>query len=294
MNFAGRIAVARARNIKPAFFDNDDLADNDPLGRLLFIGLWTISDFRGNIEWRSRRIKKQLLAYDDCDITQLAINLDKSGFIRFYSDGDNMYLNINNFNKHQNPHKNERDKGSEIPAFTNEMRQAVDLNTLTINLDKSGLKRNSSTSNPAESLIPYPDSPIPYPDSPILNPESFILPAVVITSNKSDNVIEIFNHWVFVMKKNASAKLTPKRDKNIKARLKDGYTVDQILLAIDGCSTDAFSMGANNNSTPYNDIELICRTGEKLESFIDKTSQTEIFDKVTQSNINNLQGGFLK
>ena len=30
-----------ARNIKPAFFDNDELAENDPLGRLLFIGLWT-------------------------------------------------------------------------------------------------------------------------------------------------------------------------------------------------------------------------------------------------------------
>lgn len=150
--------MARARNIKPSFFDNDELADVAPLGRLLFIGLWTLADFRGNLEWRDRRIKKQLLAYDDCDISELAINLDKSGFIRFYSDGDKTYLNVSNFTKHQNPHKNERDKGSEIPEITNDMRQAIDLNTLTINRDLSGLKRNSSTSNPADSLVLIPDS----------------------------------------------------------------------------------------------------------------------------------------
>ncbi|MBL4622887.1 MAG: hypothetical protein JKY89_10855 [Immundisolibacteraceae bacterium] len=150
--------MARSRNIKPAFFDNDDLADVEPLGRLLFIGLWTLADFRGNLEWRERRIKKQLLAYDDCDVSKLAINLDKSGFIRFYSDGDKTYLNVSNFSKHQNPHKNERDKGSEIPELTNDMRQAIDLNTLTINRDLSGSERNDSDSNPADSLILIPDS----------------------------------------------------------------------------------------------------------------------------------------
>lgn len=150
--------MARARNIKPSFFDNDLLAECEPLGRLLFIGLWTLSDFNGNLEWRSKRVKKQLLAYDNCDINKLAINLDKNGFIRFYSDGESIYLNIVNFGKHQNPHKNERDKGSEIPVYSNELRQAIDLNGLTINHDLSGLKRNSSTSNPADSLIPYPDS----------------------------------------------------------------------------------------------------------------------------------------
>jgi len=156
--------MARARNIKPSFFDNDLLAECEPLGRLLFIGLWTICDFNGNLEWRSKRVKKQLLAYDNCDIDTLAINLDKSGFIRFYSDQENMYVNIVNFNKHQNPHKNERAKGSEIPTYTNECRQAIDLNTLTINRDKSGLNQDCSTSNPALSLIPDPDSPILNPD----------------------------------------------------------------------------------------------------------------------------------
>lgn len=155
--------MARARNIKPAFFLNDDLAENNcALGRLLFIGLWTLADYKGDLEWRAGRIKTQVLPYDDCDIKKLAINLDKSGFVRFYSDGEKIYLNITNFVKHQNPHKNERDSGSDIPEYSNEMRQVVDFNTLTINRDKSGLIRNNDGSNPADSLIPLTDSLTPH------------------------------------------------------------------------------------------------------------------------------------
>uniref|UniRef100_UPI0040483A9B hypothetical protein n=1 Tax=Rheinheimera sp. TaxID=1869214 RepID=UPI0040483A9B len=151
--------MARARNIKHAFFMNDDLAErNCPLGRLLFIGLWTLADYKGELEWRAGKIKAQLLPYDECDIKQLAINLDKSGFIRFYSDGDRVLLNIPNFEKHQNPHKNEKAGGSDVPNYTEAMRQVIDLTTLTINRDLSGLNQDCSHTNPADSLILNPDS----------------------------------------------------------------------------------------------------------------------------------------
>ena len=122
--------MARSRNIKPGFFRNEELAELPFETRLLFIGLWTIADYKGDLEWRPGRIKAQLLPYDDCDIKRLAINLDKSGFVRFYSDGEKIYLNITNFVKHQNPHKNERESGSDIPAFSDTMRQVIDLNTI--------------------------------------------------------------------------------------------------------------------------------------------------------------------
>jgi hypothetical protein len=151
--------MARARNIKHAFFMNDDLAEkNCALGRLFFIGLWTLADYKGELEWRAGKIKAQLLPYDDADVKALAINLDKSGFIRFYSDGDKIYLNIVNFNKHQNPHKNEREAGTDIPAYSEEARQVIDLTTLTINRDLSRLNPEDSASTPADSLILIPDS----------------------------------------------------------------------------------------------------------------------------------------
>lgn len=92
----------------------------------------------------------------------------------------------------------------------------------------------------------------------------------VAQSAKADIVSELFAHWCEVMNKNPnSSKLTPKRRKAIKARLDDGYSIDDIRKAILGCSQDKFSMGENDRKKPFNDIELICRTGDKLESFRD-------------------------
>lgn len=156
--------MARARNIKPSFFKNDELAEIEPLGRLLFIGLWSICDFKGEMEWREKRVKAEILPYDNCNILELAINLDKSGFIRYYSSKGKMYINVPSFIKHQNPHKNERMKGSEIPEYSEEARQAVELKGLTINRDKSGLKPEYSASDRADSCSLNPDSSFLIPD----------------------------------------------------------------------------------------------------------------------------------
>ena len=41
--------MGHTRTIKPGFFTNDLLAEVHPLGRLLFIGLWTIADREGRL-----------------------------------------------------------------------------------------------------------------------------------------------------------------------------------------------------------------------------------------------------
>ena len=150
--------MARSRNIKPSFFINDDLSEVDPLGRLLFIGLWTLADYKGDLEWRPRKVKAQVLPFDDCDIEELAINLDKSRFITFYSVSGNTYVRINNFTKHQNPHPNEKKKGSDIPEFTDESRQAFENNGVAINHDQSRSVSEHSITDPADSLLLIPDS----------------------------------------------------------------------------------------------------------------------------------------
>ena len=106
--------MARARNIKPGFFSNDDLADISPLGRLLFIGLWTIADKAGRMEDRPRRIKAEVLPYDDCDVDGLLNDLEKHGFITRYEHDNSKYIQVLNFTKHQNPHVKESE--SQIPA----------------------------------------------------------------------------------------------------------------------------------------------------------------------------------
>lgn len=106
--------LARARNIKPRFFLNDDLAEVSPLGRLLFIALWTMADREGRLEDRSKRIKAEALPYDDCDVESLLSELAEREFILRYSRGDRRFIQIVTFAKHQNPHKHE--PPSEIPG----------------------------------------------------------------------------------------------------------------------------------------------------------------------------------
>ena len=106
--------MARSRNIKPGFFLNDKLAEVEPLGRLLFAGLWCLADREGRLKDRPNRIKAEVLPYDNCDVDKLLDDLAQRGFIIRYEVQGNRYLQVTNFAKHQNPHVKE--KPSEIPA----------------------------------------------------------------------------------------------------------------------------------------------------------------------------------
>lgn len=82
-------------------------------------------------------------------------------------------------------------------------------------------------------------------------------------------VNEVFGYWLTVMGKNAkTTKKTPERVNKIKGRLKQGYSVEDIKGAIDGCARSPFHMGENPDGKKYNDIELICRNGKHLEEFV--------------------------
>lgn len=135
----------RARNIKPAFFKNEFLGQSEPLARLLFIGLWCYCDREGRFEWRPKRIKIEILPYDDCDIEKLLDILVELNEIKKYKMGDFVYGFIPNFVKHQNPHNREND--SVYPSY----EEKHDLGT-----DKARPRHDSARLNP-ESLILNPD-----------------------------------------------------------------------------------------------------------------------------------------
>lgn len=246
--------MARARNIKPGFFQNDELGELAPIARLLFIGLWTIADFKGCLEFRPKRIKAQILPYDDCDTEALAFNLDKSGFISIYSVQGQRYIKVNNFDRHQNPHKNEREAGSDCPDIDKRDIEIKDLGSIGINLEHNG-------TTPADSLILIPDSLIPLTDS--LTP----IPGKTLVEQKMlDDAVVIFEYWKKIMD-SPKAVFDPKRKALIIKRL-DTYTPAQICTAIRGCSKTPHNMGQNDAATEYNGIGLILRNAENIERFI--------------------------
>ncbi|HEY4292082.1 hypothetical protein [Luteibacter sp.] len=140
--------MSRARNIKPGFFKNDVLAECDPLARILFAGLWCESDRAGRLEDRPKKIKAECLPYDECDIEALLGQLVSHGFILRYEASGVRYIQVIEFSKHQNPHKNEAISTIPAPCLHG---------TSTVQVP------SPDGSAPADSSIP--DSPSLIPDS---------------------------------------------------------------------------------------------------------------------------------
>ena len=99
--------VARTRSIKPGFFTNDLLGEIHPLGRLLFAGLWCQADRNGFVEYRPRRLKAEILPFDDADVVALVGDLEARGFVKRFEDQGSEWLLITKFTAHQSPHPRE-------------------------------------------------------------------------------------------------------------------------------------------------------------------------------------------
>jgi len=154
--------MARARNIKPGFFTNDDLGELSPLARLGFIGLWGQADFNGNMKYKPKRLKVEVLPYDNVDFAELVGELQQTGFVEIYQVDGEDYLHVVNFRKHQRPHKNEVLRGTDIPKpVTQQDPNGTDPEQ---NRTETERGRDENRSNP-------PDTGYRIPDSGYLNPE---------------------------------------------------------------------------------------------------------------------------
>lgn len=133
--------MARARNIKPAIYTNEELADLPVAARWLFVGLWTMADREGRLEDRPKRIKMTIFPADDLDVTPLLDGLNDAGLIVRYGAEGSAYIWIPGFTKHQKPHP--REAPSTIPPYEGTAKA-------TPRHDQGNAKELAS---PAESLL---------------------------------------------------------------------------------------------------------------------------------------------
>ena len=144
--------MARARNIKPAIMDNEELAELPPLTRLLFIYLWMLADREGRLEDRPKRIAAQALPYDrSADAEVMLSELEKAGFITRYEAAGARIIQVLNFAKHQTPHI--REAASELP----EQEQGTNKEVTKHSLGSAQASPRSPDSLIPDSLIPEED-----------------------------------------------------------------------------------------------------------------------------------------
>ncbi len=98
----------RARNIKPGFCKNEDLAECDVWARLCFALLPMMADRDGRLEDRPKKIKGELFPFDSIEVEPLLVQLETWGMVARYTVDGVALIQILAFAKHQNPHHREQ------------------------------------------------------------------------------------------------------------------------------------------------------------------------------------------
>ena len=98
------------------------------------------------------------------------------------------------------------------------------------------------------------------------------------SSSKPDDIDEkqiigsLIDYWK-ARCQHPAAKATRDRRQKVAARLREGYTPDDIRTGIDGAAIGAY---VNDAGKRFDDIELICRSGSKLESFMERAKAAPV------------------
>ncbi|TDI15840.1 DUF1376 domain-containing protein [Acinetobacter baumannii] len=151
--------------------------------------------------------------------------------------------------------------------------------------DNSGFK-NESQDNPNEIEL-NPEKPKetqikPKPSNHLTNepsnqennicpPNGEPVPAEKPKENFKDEIHEVFEFWKVTFNKNNRTILDNQRKSKIQARLKEGYTVEDIKTAIVGCSKSQFHIEGN-----HTDLTLICRDATKLDHFLAMSNPAQV------------------
>ncbi len=91
-----------------------------------------------------------------------------------------------------------------------------------------------------------------------------------LSSKFSDDVLSVFDYWQArrsELPNTKKAKPTDRRLSKVRARLRDGHTVEDLKLAVDGCLSNEFNVNGG-----YIDLELICRDDAHVTQYITKAT----------------------
>lgn len=86
-------------------------------------------------------------------------------------------------------------------------------------------------------------------------------------AGRAAQVAAVFRHWCVVLE-HERARLDAEREKFILARLRDGYTVADLCLAIEGNALSPFHQGENETGMVYDSLTLILRNGDYVDKFM--------------------------
>lgn len=86
----------------------------------------------------------------------------------------------------------------------------------------------------------------------------------------TDDARALFNYWLEQTGRSPAAnRLTQQRRGRVRARLRDGYTVQQLMAAIRGIANSPWHTGDNPNGKRYDTFDFVMRSAETVERGMD-------------------------
>ena len=226
--------------MKPEMWSDEALGTVSIQAQCLFVGLITQADDEGRVEGGAARMRALIWPYKvevpPESVEQWLDELQNSALVSRYIIAERQYLALNGWSRNQ---KVDRPSMSRIPAPPNgdSAHAREDSRGLALDQGPRTKDQGDEDSLRSSSVEPRLDDP--------------------------GTINELFAYWQQRCG-HGHAMLTPERRSKLVARLKQGYTPEQIRQAIDGAAAAPF---INPQGKKFDDIELICRTGAKLEDF---------------------------
>ena len=244
----------RIRSIKPEVLEDEHASALSDSAWRLWVSSWLLADDYGNARAGSKFLaahvwqdttKEHLMEDILNELTTAKPGADH-GMLQLYSVGGQKYVHINGWEQHQ--------------RIDNKGKPRVPPPTDTYNHNVGSIPETFLDSNKSsESLVGLPLDLRP----PTSDQDQR-------TNMSSSDVEEVFRHWQREMGCHKS-KLDPKRRARINARLKQGFSVQELCDAITGAKSDNFLMGTDPECTRkggYRGIETLLRDAAQVERLI--------------------------
>lgn len=246
--------MSRIRTIKPELPGDERVGKVSRDARLLWVMCFTLADDEGRFRAHPALLAGSCFPYDGLtpdEVTGWMNELVVAGLLDRYESDGQLYACIPNWSKHQ---RIDHPTPSKLPAPPEvEILGLPEYDSEKIAKSSRGLAKDRAS----RASSPIPSIPIPS----IPGPRT---PRSRARRAGSAEVELVFEAWKEAVGKNGATKLTADRERKIKARLAEGFPVEDLLDAVRGVVKSAWHVEHSQT-----ELTLVLRDGTHLERFRD-------------------------
>lgn len=248
--------MGRIRSIKPEIIEDEDTAGLSHEAFRLFVGLIALADDYGNMRAQPNWLGGQIFWATKGNPEKALEELVSRKLVVLYRVGSESYAHIRGWSKHQRVDKPGTPR---VPAFCE---------TLATSQEIPGIPRDKFLGNSGmPGLISDQDQDLDPDQDP--DPEGDKDPGADTLTEKERRDSPVQRVVAHYRGLHPSSRPGDKDRQRIRARLKEGYSVEDLIAAIDGQHASPWHQGRNKDRKKYLSLELAMRDSKHVQDFME-------------------------